>query len=70
MSSITQERKVICYPSPKYEALFRAYAALNEMSKSAAGAEAIKQLIDNLPPDQKMKVINAAKQINGSKNSY
>jgi len=68
--STTQERKLQCYPPPKYDRLIRAYAKVNEISDSAAASEAIKCFIDSLPPDQKIKVINASKQINESTNSY
>ena len=68
--SETQKRRVVCYPSPKYELLFRAYVQVNEMNKSEAASLAIKCMIDALPQEQKLKVINASKQINGSKNSY
>jgi len=48
-----------------------AYAKLNEMSKAGAASHAIKCFIDNLPPDQKIRVINAAKEIKlRSKNTY
>jgi len=71
--SATQKRRVVCYPSPKYDILFSAYVKVNEESRSKAAAHAIKCLIDNLPPDKKMQVINAAKELNvknPSKNSY
>ena len=71
--SNTQKRRVVCYPSPKYHVLFSAYVQVNEETESKAAAHAIKCLIDNLPADQKIKVLNAAKVLNGkrkSKNSY
>lgn len=71
--STTQKRRVVCYPSPKYHILFAAYVRVNEDTASKAAAHAIKCLIDNLPPDQKIKVQNAAKHLNGktlSKNHY
>lgn len=68
--SVTKERRLTCYPSLKYNELIRAYAKVNEMTESKAGSIAIKCFIDSLPSDVKNKIINAARQINRSKNSY
>ncbi len=69
------ENKYYCYPSPKYSALIKAYAVVNEISESKAGAKAVKEFIDNLPPDIKERVIQVARGCtpNGnapSKNNY
>ena len=69
MMSVTAHRKIQCHPPPKYHALIRAYAEVNEFSVSEAGNHAIKELIDKLPPDQKEKVEKAAKKYQ-SKNIY
>jgi hypothetical protein len=61
-----QERRLVCYPSPKYSELMKAYATINEMSKSEAGAIAVKTFIDNLPHDVKIRVVNTAKEMNQS----
>lgn len=67
-----KERRLTCYPQPKYSLMIRAYAEIKDISDSEAGSEAIKYLIDNLPPHEKEKVIAMvhAKSSNKSKNSY
>lgn len=71
--SVSKERQVNCYPHPVFLAQLKAYAKINEMSKSEALEQGIRCLIESLPPDQKLRVINAAKEIMKpppSKNTY
>lgn len=72
MAATTKERQIIVYPKPYYYAMFKAYITIcNNMTSSKAGGEAIKSLIENLPPEKKQQVIaayNRAKQT--SKNTY
>jgi len=68
MSSSSQERRVVCYPHPKYFNLFSAYVNVQGITESQAGSEAIKKMIDALPPEVKRRVEEKAR--NNSKNSY
>lgn len=59
--SISKERQVIIYPSPKYTAMIKAYADIKQISRSEAGAQAIKNFIDNLPEPVKKEINNKIK---------
>ena len=67
-------REVQCYPSPKYFALVKGYAVLNQASRSETANLAIKCFFDSLPEDERKRYINAAQTYptkkSVSKNSY
>ena len=65
--SIALERKLECYPPPKYHNLMMGYKELNEISKSEAVTEAIKQFFDNMPENTRRACLNAGIQ---SKHHY
>ncbi len=59
--SVTRERQLTCYPSPKYYIYAKAYAELNEMSSSKVGALALKRFFESMKPDELAKIERQAK---------
>lgn len=73
--AILRERKVTSYPPLPIVEQLRAYADLNDVSDSAVVTQALKGFFEKLSPEQKIKIVNATKQIKTqgktvSKNSY
>lgn len=56
--SVAMERQVACYPPPKYHTLFMGYLSLNEMNKSEAATEIIKEFFEKMDPKQKQRCLN------------
>lgn len=63
--SVEKNRRVTAYPPPRYSKMVKAFAEINESTESKIASQAIKNFFDNLPNDQKQRVLKAI-----SKNSY
>jgi len=68
--SIAQERRVVCYPPPKYHTLLDGYISSNEMKRSEALTEIMRNFFDKMPEAQKARCMNEGIKINKSKHSY
>lgn len=58
----TLERRVVSYPPPKVFNLVSKYSEVNEMTRSETICLALRQFFDQMPADQKIRILN--------KNSY
>lgn len=61
--SVSLERRVQTYPSPKYFGLFTAYAEANEMKESEAAAHMIRCFFDQMPEAEKIRIVRCAGSI-------
>lgn len=69
MSSVSQERRIVCYPPPLYCRMFAAYVEVHGITESQAASQAIKNMIDGLPAEVRAKVKAKEKKI-FPKNTY
>lgn len=60
----THPNKVTGYLTPKNDALFTGFVAVNEVSNSEAVNIMIKDFFSRLPPEQKVEYLSRARSIN------
>ena len=68
--SVALDRKIECYPPPKYHTLFRGYVEMNEMKNSEAVSEIMRQFFDNMPANKRTQCMNAGIRVTRSKHHY
>lgn len=56
--SIAHERRIDCYPPPKYHILIKGYKEINEMKASEAITEIVKHFFDNMPENKRRLCMN------------
>jgi hypothetical protein len=62
--SVEKNRRVTAYPPPRYSKMVKALALIDESTESKIASQAIKNYFDNLPSDQKQRVILAMQKVN------
>ena len=68
--SVAHSRRIDCYPPPKYHALLNGYAAKNELSKSEAVSEIMRNFFENMPEQKRVQCLNEGMRITKSKHHY
>ena len=65
VKSVSHDRKVCAYLTPKNDAIFNAYSSVEGVGKSELVNMAIKEYFQKFPPEKRQQYISAH-----SKNSY
>lgn len=60
--TVSLERRLQCYPPPKYFGLTTAYAKANEMKESKAVSTMIRCFFDNMPKDEQNRIRRIAEE--------
>lgn len=62
-TSVSHDRRIVCYPPPKYENLFRNFTTVNEMTMSEAASHMIQTYFDKMPETDRVRFLKPCQPV-------